>query len=285
MENQKEDIDLISIVRNIKNSFVNLINWVYNTTINKFLVIFIFIGVGVGLGFLTYNVKKTVYLSDLTISHVRFDNDQCYELVNNLTKLKGKEAQLAKILKTDVKIMQEVKNITFQPINPRVSKIFTDSVMVMQPFKIIVEVYDPVIFDTLESSIMNYLETNEYGVKRKLIKKDYLEKFEEKVKKEILSIDTLKRIVYQSIAQKNTGNGIIIDEPIDPVKISQKALELYNTQLKTQEESILNNSFELIVGFNGGVPKTANMQLSMFYGFLIGYVLGLIWLFRREKKA
>jgi hypothetical protein len=285
MESQKEDIDLISILRNIKNGVINLFNWVYTTSVNKFLILLVFISLGVGLGFLTFNIKKPIYLSDLTISHIRFDNDQCYELVNNLTKLKGKEAQLAKILKTDVKIMQEVRSITFQPINPRVSKIFNDSVMVMQPFKILAEVYDPSVFDTLESSIMNYLETNEYGVRRKLIKKDYLEKFEEKIKKEILSIDTLKRIVYQSIAQKNTGNGIIIDEPIDPVKISQKAMELYNTQLKTNEDLILNNSFELIVGFNGGVPKTANMPLSMFYGFLVGYLVGLLWLFRRQKKA
>lgn len=285
MENTKEEIDLIYILRSIKNGVANFFTWVINTTFKKLLLVLLFAGIGAGIGFLMFTVKKPMYVSDLTINHTRFDNDQCFELINNLTKLNGKEKQLSKILKMDEKMLLEVKSISYEPLNARVTKIFNDSTEVMLPFKVYVEVYDPIVLDSLQNSIMNYLETNEYGVKRKQLQKDYLTKYSAKIKNEIQAVDTLKRLVNQSIIHKNMGNGVVIDEPIDPVRISQRTIELCNAELKIEELKELNSSFELMVGFNGGVLKTANLMLSLFYGFIFGYVFCLIWLYRRELKT
>lgn len=285
MKNTQEEIDLVYVLRSIKNGFTGFFSWIINTTLKKIFIVLLFAGIGTGIGFLTFTYKKPLYVSDLTIDHTRFDNDQCYELINNLTKLNGKEKQLSKLLKLNENILVNVKSITFQPLNARVTKIFNDSSEVILPFKVLVEVYDPVVLDSLQKGIMNYLETNEYGVKRKAIKKDYLDKYAERIKHEILSVDTLKHLVNESIIHKNMGNGVVIDEPIDPVRISQRALELYNAELKVVEMKEMNNSFELMVGFNGGVLKTANLLLSLFYGFAYGYVICLIWLYRKEKLA
>lgn len=285
MENTKEEIDLIYILRSVKNSFSNFFTWVLNTTLKKFLIVILFAGIGASIGFLMFTVKKPMYVSDLTINHTRFDNDQCFELINNLTKLNGKEKQLSKVLKMDEKMLLEVKSISYEPLNARVTKIFNDSTKVMLPFKVYVEVYDPSVLDSLQNSLMNYLESNEYGVKRKQLQEDYLTKYSAKIKNEILAVDTLKRLVNQSIIHKNMGNGVVIDEPIDPVRISQRTIELCNAELKIEELKELNSSFELMVGFNGGVLKTANLMLSLFYGFVFGYILCLIWIYRRELKT
>lgn len=284
MENNKEEIDLIYVLRSIKNGVSNFFSWIINTTLKKILFVIVFAGIGTGIGFLTFTYKKPMYVSDLTINHTRFDNDQCYELINNLTKLNGKEKQLSKVLKMDEKMLLEVKSISYEPLNARVTKIYNDSADVMLPFKVFVEVYDPVVLDSLQSSIMYYLESNEYGVKRKELQKDYLTKYSEKIKNELKSVDTLKHLVNESIIHKNMGNGVVIDEPIDPVRISQRNIELCNAELKIEELKELNNSFELIVGFNGGVLKTANLMLSLSYGFIFGYIICLIWLYRRELK-
>ena len=285
MESPKGDIDLLYILSSIKNGVSDLINWTINTTIKKIVVVIIFVATGLGIGFLVFSFKKPVYISDLTIAHTRFDNDQCFELVNNLTKLNGVPDQTSKVLNISSEMANEIKGIFYQPINPRTTKLYNDSALVIIPFKISVEVYTPGVLDTLQQKLMNYLESNDYGVKRKMLKKAYLEQYEQKIKNEILAIDTLKNIVNQSIKHKNQGNGVLIDEPIDPVKISQRSVELINAELKIKEQQQLNNSFELMVGFNGGVRKTANLMLSMFYGFLVGYLFALIWIYRREKKA
>ncbi len=279
----KEEIDLIYLLRATRDGISNFINWIISFSIKNSLLLIVFMAIGGGIGFGVFNVKKEVYVSDLSIAHNRFDNDQCFELINNLSKLNGKEELVAKALGINKEMAAEIKSLSYEPINPRVSKIYNDSVEVRYPFKVIAEVYSQKVLDTLEKRIMSYLETNAYGVKRKELEKDYLTKYEEKLKNEIQAIDTLKRLVNQSIAHKNLGNGVIIDEPIDPVKISQRAVELYNAQLKTQEKQQLNDSFELIVGFNGGVRKTANVLMSSIYGALGGYLIGLIILYRRSK--
>lgn len=287
MENNspvKEEIDLIYLLRATRDGITTFINWIINFSIKNILVLLVFMAIGGGIGFGVFNVKKEVYISDLSIAHNRFDNDQCFELINNLTKLNGKEDLLSKKLGITREMAAEIKSLSYEPINPRVSKIYNDSVEVRYPFKVIAEVYNQNILDTLQRKIMQYLETNEYGVKRKELEKEYLEDYEQKLKNEIQAIDTLKRLVNQSIAHKNMGNGVIIDEPIDPVKISQRAVELYNAQLKTKEKQKLNDSFELIVGFNGGVRKTANVLMSSVYGVLAGYLIGLMLLYRRSKS-
>ncbi len=287
MENNspvKEEIDLIYLLRATRDGSTTFINWSINFSIKNILVLLVFMAIGGGIGFGVFNVKKEVYISDLSIAHNRFDNDQCFELINNLTKLNGKEDLLSKKLGITREMAAEIKSLSYEPINPRVSKIYNDSVEVRYPFKVNAEVYSQNILDTLQRKIMQYLETNEYGVKRKELEKEYLEDYEQKLKNEIQAIDTLKRLVNQSIAHKNMGNGVIIDEPIDPVKISQRAVELYNAQLKTKEKQKLNDSFELIVGFNGGVRKTANVLMSSIYGVLAGYLIGLMLLYRRSKS-
>lgn len=285
MGNNKEEIDLISVIINIKNGIAGFFKWVIKTTIKKIPIVLIFVIIGVGLGFSFYNVKKPVFISELTVSHTRFNNDQCYELIDNLTQLNGKYVPLAKILKTDLATISKVKNMTYQPLNARVTKIFNDSALVMLPFKIIVEAYDASVYDTLQPILMNYLESNEFGVRRKQIDFEYWTNFEAKLQKEIKSVDSLKQIVNESIKRKNVGNGVLIDEPIDPVKISVRTIELQNAQLKVNEKLKLNNSFEVLVGFNGGVEKTADVLMSMIYGFLAGYLLSLIWLYAREQKS
>ncbi|MBK7312087.1 MAG: hypothetical protein IPI93_15220 [Sphingobacteriaceae bacterium] len=285
MTNTPEEIDLLYVLRNITKGTSNLFNWLFNTTVKHFILLTLFVLGGMGLGFSVFSVKQPVYTSEITISHIRFNNDQCYELINNLTELSGNHEKISKTLKLDMATAMKIKKFMFEPLSTRYSRIFSDSASVITPFKVEVEVYDPSIYDTLQAQIMNYLETNEYGVKRKLIDAEYWNNFSNRVEKEVESIDTLRALVNQSIKQKNFGSGVVIDQPIDPVKISQRSIELQNAQLKAQEKIKLNNSFELVLGFNGGIEKTADVILSMMFGAAAGYLIGLLWLYIRQKRA
>jgi hypothetical protein len=285
MTNTPEEIDLLYVLRNIGKGISNLFKWIFNTTLKQFLVLTLFVLLGIGLGFAVFSIKRPVYRSEMTISHVRLNNDQCYELIHNLSEIVGNNSQVAKTLKLDEASAAQIKKFIFLPLNNRYGRIFADSASVITPFKVEVEVYDPSVYDTLETQIMNYLETNEYSVKRKLIDLNYWTSFEKKVIKEIESIDTLRKLVNQSIKEKNYGSGVVIDQPIDPVKISQRMIELQNAQLEAIGKLKLNNSFELVLGFNGGVEKTANVIFTMLYGAIAGYLLGLLWIYIRQRRT
>ncbi len=285
MSNAKEEIDLISMLAGIKNGIARFFSWIYHNTLQNLIVVILFSLIGAGIGFSVFSIKRPIYISELTISHIRFTNDQCFELINNLTKLNGDDRLMSQMLKMDIASVQKVKSITYLPLSTRTNKLYSDSASYVFPFKVSAEVYDPSVLDSLQSKIMSYLESNQYGIKRKQIDKQSIQKYIDKLSKEMNDVDSLKKIVNQSILHKNSGNGVMIDEPIDPVKITQKAVELFDSQLKLEKQLAINESFELMMGFNGGVQLTADITLSIVSGILYGYLFSLIFLFIRRKKA
>src|ERR1043165_709198 len=109
MANTPEEIDLLYVLRNILLGISNLFKWLFNTTVKHFLLICLFVILGIGLGLGIFSVKRPVYISDLTIAHQRLNNDQCYELINNLTELSGNNERISKVLKLDVAAASKVK--------------------------------------------------------------------------------------------------------------------------------------------------------------------------------
>lgn len=286
--NSSEEIDLISVFSTIKKGFLNFFQSIGELIIFsikniKTLIAFIIIGVGLSIGI--FFLKKTVYTSELTISHTRLNNGECYSLINALAKLRDNanhnDTVLAEKLGLDVKKAKQIKNISCKALNETLEKNYKDSAFVLLPFKIEVNVYSASILDSLQKGILNYLESNEYATKRKKINRDYLDKIEEKIKGEIISIDSLKNIVDKSIIPRSMGNGIILGESIDPVKVYQEGMNLYKSQLNINEQKELNNSFEIIIGFSPAVPS-ASLLLYIFEGFISSFALGMIWLLRKK---
>ena len=274
-----KEIDLLFILRGMKNGIghsyeafkgfirFSIKNW-------GVLLIFSFLGAGIGLGFF-YN-RKTVYKADLTLSHTRLNNIQCADMIGSLTHAPSKEI-LAKKLGINIQMVKEIKSILYKPLTSSDK----DSLLKFSDFKIEVKVYDPAILDSLQVKLLNYLESNEYAVKRKELTLAYLDKFEEKIKKQILAIDSLRQIVDKSILPKSLGNGIILGESIDPVKVYQEGFNLYQSQLKINEARQLNNSFEIVVGFSPAIASLG-VIVCIIGGCITGFVVGLLWLLKKQ---
>jgi hypothetical protein len=279
----KEEIDLISIFSTIKKGFVNLINkayrlYQYSILHIKTLSIFVLTGAIVGYGL--FKLSPTVYESDLTLSHKRMTNGQCLDIINNLSQSAKTKEELAKKLNIDLNTAKKIKKIYYKPLN---NSSANDSLLKLSDFKIEVEVYDKSILDSLQPKIISFLESNEYAAKRKEMNRIYLDKLEERIKNQIISIDSLRKIVDKSIIPKSLGNGIIMGESIDPVKVYQESLNLYQSQLKIANDKELNNSFEIVVGFHSAIPTSSTLN-NMLLGGILGYIAGIIWLWRRNKK-
>ena len=236
--------------------------------------------IGSAIGYGLFKLSPIVYESELTLSHKRMTNGQCIDIIYNLSKSTKAKDELAKKLKIDLATAKKIKSIYYKPLNNSSAQ---DSLHKISDFKIEVKVYDKEILDSLETKLISFLESNEYASKRKEMNRLYLEKLEERIKTQIVSIDSLKEIVDKSIIPKSLGNGIIMGESIDPVKVYQESMNLYQSQLKINNEKELNNSFEIVVGFHSATPTSSTVN-NMLLGIFIGYVIGIIWVWRREKK-
>jgi hypothetical protein len=280
--NNKDEIDLISIFSTIKKAFSNLINktyslFQYSILHIKFLSIYILIGAATGYGL--FKLSPIVYQSDLTLSHKRLTNGQCIDIIENLSKSSNKKEELSKKLNIDLNVANKIKNIYYKPLN---NSSVNDSLLKLSDFKIEVKVYDKNILDSLQPKIISFLESNEYATKRKKMNRLYLDKLEDRIKNQIISIDSLRKIVDKSIIPKSLGNGIIMGESIDPIKVYQESLNLYQSQLRISNDKELNDSFEIVVGFSPAIPTSSTLN-NMLLGGILGYLAGLIWLWRKVR--
>lgn len=287
-QNTSEEIDLISVYTSIKNGFLNLmrsISYLFSFSIKNIVPLLLFIIVGAGISIGMFYLKRPVYVAELTVSHIRLNNSECYAYMNNLTKNNVYDpAILAEKLGIGIEIAKHIKSISCKALNESLEKNYKDSAFVLFPFKIEVSSYSNSIFDSLQKGLLNYLESNKFATKRKIINREYLDKYDERLKGEIIAIDSLKLIVDKSILPRNNGNGIILGEPIDPVKVYQTGMDLYQTQLRIEEQRELNNSFEIMVDFPKRAFEVSNLFIYIITSVILSYLIGLIWLFRRVKN-
>lgn len=288
--NKQDDLDVVYVLGAAKRGVKGLatsISGLFTFTIRNFFILLLFALGGAGLAFGLYQLKTPYYESDFTVSHIRFENDYCAEMVKNLNASinhQENNATLAEKLKIDPSMAAQIKHISSRPLNEHMAKVYADSLAIFLPFKVEVEVYDNRILPTLQNSIMDYFENNEYAVTLKELDKKSLDYIEKRVKDEIVEIDSLKKIVTKSIMPRATGNGIILGEAMEPVDIYKHGIESYEKLVEVNKKQALNKSFQLMVGYTtnnaeAGLPKWAYLLLGMF----VGYIAGVVVLSRRHS--
>jgi hypothetical protein len=285
---KQEDVDLIFVLKSIKNGiyamYRSLINLVF-FSINNFAKLLIFIVLGLGISLTLYFIKVPVYVSELTLSHIRFDNDYCIELINNLDSyiIEGSDnPRLAEKFGIGKEYTKHVIKISYKPLNQNISRRYADSTFVILPFKVEVEVDNISVLPELQKGIVNYLENNEYASKLKEIDKTSLRQIEVKLDKDLNNLDSLKRILEKSIVPQNTGNGIILGEPINPITVYDISLKLYEKKLQISNKQKMNNSFNVMVGFAESKSNGKGKVYFILIGILIGYFAGLLFLKRKK---
>lgn len=291
MEDKKqEDIDLLYVFKGLKSGivyFLKSIKWLIDYSIKKIIPLSVFIVLFSSLGLGLYFLTTPYYKSDMSISHIRFENDYCFEMVKDLgSYIDGNgNSTLSRVLAISPKYAKEIKSIKYIPLNLNIARRYADSSSVILPFKVEVEIYDNEILDSLQKGILNYFESNEYASKIKELDEELLIKTEQRLKKEISSIDSLKNIVDQSIIPRSTGNGIVFGEPVDPVSVYKQSMEMHEKEIRLSKQKRLNNSFEVRVGFTKSAKKASEGKLIFILsGMLAGYIIGLLYLSRKKTQ-
>lgn len=289
-ENRKEELDMLYIIKSIKNGIKGIYNsiiWLIGISFRNLRVLLLFIIISVAASLGIYYLKKPYYTNQLTISHNRFDNDYCNELITNLNSYiheSKHNPELAKQLSVDLNVAKEIKSFKYLPLNAKIAKIYSDTPSVVLPFKVEVEIYDNCVLGALQTGILKYLETNEFALKKKEIEKQSLEKIEERLDEEMKNLEDLKVLLNKSVVPQSTGNGIILGEPINPVVVYETSMKLFEQKMRVREKQKLNNSFDLVVGFSESIKKSFDIVVYILMGFLFGYIVGMLYLLRRAAK-
>jgi hypothetical protein len=90
--------------------------------------------------------------------------------------------------------------------------------------------------DSIQRSLVDYLENNQYALKRKEDMRVALQALRQNMIGRIASLDSLTPIVNSSVIPRSTGQGIILGQPVDPVNVYKAQDSFFRQRVKIETE-------------------------------------------------
>lgn len=196
---------------------------------------------------LRYSIKPAYRTEGIFVSNV-LPGKYCSILLKNLNKLKGdKNLLLAQQLKINSEAAGDILSIKMS--NMRDTFLIDKRDSTLSLFRIILTLKAIQHLDTIQWGLVNYLENNEYAVKRKDARKKALEAMNANLNYKLQGLDSLKKIINSSIIPRSEGKGIILGEPIDPVSVYQAELSYFREQLSIDQALATIDNIEVMQPF------------------------------------
>jgi hypothetical protein len=211
----------------------------------------------------------------------------CTLMLQNLNKLRGEKniSLLSQQLNINNEAAGDILSINLSSMRDTFQIDERDSALSL--FRITLILKSMQHLDTIQHSLVNYLENNEYSVKRKEAKRKALEALRHTLDYKLQSLDSLKKIVNSSIIPRSEGKGIILGEPVDPVRIYQAEMTYYRELLKIDQALATMDNIEIIQPFlklnQSNYPHYNRFLLNFFLASLLVAVL-VVLLFGRNPK-
>lgn len=209
------------------------------------LIVFLVTAAGYSLRYILQPAYETQGIFVSNILPAKY----CSLMLANLNKLKGDKNMelLSQQLRINTDAAGDIQSIRLVAMRDtfRIDK--KDSTLSL--FRITLVLKTMQHLDTIQQALINYLENNEYTMKRKEAKKTALEALKATLNFKIQSLDSLKKIVNSSIIPRGEGKGIILGEPIDPVSIYQAEMTYYREQLNIDQALATIDNIEIIQPF------------------------------------
>lgn len=205
------------------------------------------------------NQTENVYLNMLNDLDILLD-DKNYE-------------EIAKDLKISELLASQLKDIKVNPVFKNEFK--KDTINMVE---IVLLLRNAQLIDTFQNSIINvYLNQSAYYTKLQQIKDRDLQAMEERLVYDLKENDSLKRTVTANAFPRNSG-GFVYGEPIDPLKIYQSGLQLYQHLLYVRLQKEFTHGFELVkpgvIRIKPYFPRLIILLPAfIFVGFIVSFVL------------
>ncbi|MBS1667113.1 MAG: hypothetical protein JST58_07045 [Bacteroidetes bacterium] len=293
LPNKNEEIDLLyflnPVFKAIRNILLGVANYFRLLWSGKWLFILLMIVISLAAFSLRYILPKAYKTSAIFISH-SLDAKLCSVLINNLDYENKNDNQ--NLISSKLNISKEaagnVKWISAKPIEDSLTAHTIDSAASI--IHITLRISSDKDISAIQAGLAAYLENNEYSLKRKKARIKTLEALNADYENKINSLDSLKKIVNNSILPRSSGQGIILGQPIEPVGVYRAQSEYYKNLLSNNEELSTIKNIEILQPFF--LPDSynyPNFNRLLFIIVSCGFVFGLfiipIWVFQKRKQV
>jgi hypothetical protein len=130
--------------------------------------------------------------------------------------------------------------------------------------------------DSIQRSLENYFENNEYAVKRKEDRRTALLALRQDLIGRIANLDSLAPIVNRSVIPRATGQGIILGQPIDPVNVYKAQDSFFRQRVKIETELTNLDNIEVVQSF----LKLSRPNYPKFFSLTLWFIAsGLVLAF------
>lgn len=234
---------------------------------------------------LRYFIKPSYQTEGIFVSSI-LPGKYCSILLENLNKMKGdNNVILARQLKINNEAAADIESISMSNMRDTFRIDRRDSTISL--FKILLTLKSTQYLDTIQWGLVNYLENNEYAIKRKEARRRSLLAMKENLNHKLESLDSLKKIVNSSIIPRSEGKGIILGEPIDPVSVYQAEINYFREQLSIDQSLATIDNIEILQPFleldHTNYPRYNQLIFWYFLGSLVVASL-VVLLFGKTPK-
>ena len=266
---------------------IAIIDFLFATLLrNKFLVIGGLILGGI-LGYVYYKSKRPSYQVSMIVEFTELNKKAYAEMLDQLNTLVRTQShrELAQSLNIQVPVAKNIgfidsKNMNDEPLNS------DTSTTAGQTFKILVDVTDNRIADTLDIVFERYLNNNPYLHRiKESQKKIYVDKLAF-INSELSKLDSLKA-EYNKFLATSKVSSTIYNNAFNPAEIYVQSNNLANQKEVIQKWLELNAaSVSVVDGFKTTAnPQSASLTKLLTIFGITGALLGfLIAMFRETKK-
>lgn len=267
--NKSDDLDLITLFERVFFFFRNY---------GRLIVLFSLIGLITG--FVLYKIFPKQYASTLLLHSFTLTNTEQINIIENWNALLKAEEYivLAKRLNCDPGTIKKIKKISAVEIQ----KLYIPN----NPNGFMVEVWveDNTVLDSLDRAFVYGLENSDYMKAKLASRKSTLTQLIDKVRAEIIKLDSTKKNIEYNINSNNQQSSSYI---IDISTINGQMIGLNEKLLSFQDELRFTNAVQVLHKFEKfekpASPKFfKSLVLGLIGGFAFGYMLSL-YLYLRKR--
>jgi len=259
--------------------------------INKIIFLIIVLLITLAGYSLRYFIQPSYQTEGIFVSNI-LPGKYCSILLQNLNKIKGtNNLILARQLRINNEGAADIKSISMSDMRDTFLVDRKDLIdkkdSALSLFKITLVLKSTRYLDTIQWGLVNYLENNEYAIKRKEARRKSLQAMKENLNLKLLSLDSLKKIVNSSIMPRSEGQGIILGEPINPVSVYQAEINYFREQLSIDQALATIDNIEVLQPFlELDYPNYPQYGRLVTWYFLASLVIAslVIFLFGKRPK-
>jgi hypothetical protein len=276
-----EEIDLLYFFRPVGRALKNaaLLAEYYLALLahNRFLFAGILIAGAIGGYCLRYVIPPSYQTNAIFVSDM-LPARYCVTLLENLNELRkpGNIQTLAKELNISINAAGQIQGIK-PASSPRDTFSLEKRDSSMSTFTVTLTIHDMRYLDEVQKGLVSYLENNEYIRKRKAERARSWRLQIADLEMRRKDMDSLRKIVSQSIIPRSQGQGIILGEPINPVPIYQAEMAYLRERLYIEERLATIDHIEVLQPFfKLNEYNTPDYQKLMRYAFAASFLFALL---------